>query len=100
MKSKKKYNSKMMNFNINSSNKASQTSLHKYSRGNYDMRSEMFSRKKKKLRENRSMEIKHLPLKNSSSLGNEEITATYKYLLNNNNNGYKVYTRINSAYNI
>ena len=82
IKSKKKFNSKMLN--INQSKKGSCASLHTVSQGNYEMRSEMFSNKAKKNKGNHSVEIKNL-MSNDSSKLNDEINATQKYLLSNNN---------------
>jgi hypothetical protein len=82
IKSKKKFNSKMLN--INQSKKGSCASLHTVSQGNYEMRSEMFSNKAKKNKGNHSVEIKNL-MSNDSSMLNNEINATQKYLLSNNN---------------
>ena len=82
IKSKKKFNSKMLN--INQSKKGSCASLHTVSQGNYEMRSEMFSNKAKKNKGNHSVEIKNL-MSNDSSMLNDEINATQKYLLSNNN---------------
>ena len=88
IKSKRKFNSKMLN--INQSNRGSCASLHTCSQGNYDMRSEMFSNKERKKKGNHSVEIKNL-MSNDSSLGNEEINATHKYLMSNINYGPKSY---------
>ena len=88
IKSKRKFNSKMLN--NNQSNRGSCASLHTCSQGNYDMRSEMFSNKEKKRKGNHSVEIKNL-MSNNSSVGNEEINATHKYLMNNINYGPKSY---------
>ena len=82
IKSKKKFNSKMLN--INQSKKGSCASLHTVSQGNYEMRSEMFSNKAKKNKGNHSVENKNL-MSNDSSMLNDEINATQKYLLSNNN---------------
>ena len=88
IKSKRKFNSKMLN--INQSNRGSCASLHTCSQGNYDMRSEMFSNKERKKKGNHSVEIKNL-MSNDSSVGNEEINATHKYLMSNINYGPKSY---------
>ena len=97
-KSKKKFNSKMLN---NQSNKGSCSSLRTCSQGNYDMRSEMFSNKGKRNKANCSVENRNM-MSNESSMADEEINATRKYLLNNDNNnknyGNKIYALNNSKY--
>ena len=82
VKSKRKFNSKMLN--INQSKKGSCTSLHTVSQGNYELRSEMFSNIPKKNKGHHSIEIKNL-MSNESSMVNDEISATQKYLLSNKN---------------
>ena len=86
VKSKPKFNSKMLN--INPSKKGSCASLHSVSQGNYEMRSEMFSNRAKKNKGHHSIEIKNL-MSNESSMLNDEINATQKYLLSNKNNRKK-----------
>lgn len=88
IKSKRKFNSKMLN--TNQSNRGSCASLHTYSQGNYDMRSEMFSNKERKNKGNHSVEIKNL-MSNENFLGNGEVNATHKYLMSNINYGAKSY---------
>ena len=96
-KSKRKFNSKMLN--ISQSNKGSCASLRTFSQGNYEMRSEMFSNKTKKNRGNHSVENNNL-LGDENSMANEEIkdTATQKYLLSNNNYGPKGFESNNYKY--
>ena len=102
IKSKKKFNSKMLN--INQSKKGSCASLHTVSQGNYEMRSEMFSNKAKKNKGNHSVEIKNL-MSNDSSMLNDEINATQKYLLSNNNyrknsqDSNRLFNKKNSKFN-
>ena len=88
VKSKKRFNSKMLN--INASNKGSFTSLNTCSQGNYEMRSEMFSNREKRKKRIHSVENKNV-MSNKSSVNNDDINATYKYLLNNKNYGPKDY---------
>ena len=97
-KSKRKFNSKMLN--ISQSNKGSCTSLRTCSPGNYEMRSEMFSNKTKKNRGNHSVENNNNLIGDENSVANEEIKdiATQKYLLSNNNYGPKGYAPINYKY--
>ena len=91
IKSKRKFNSKLLN--LNQSNKGSCTSL--CSQGNYEMRSEMFSNRSKRNRANHSVEVKNV-MSNDSSMVNEDINATHKYLLNNRNYGPNNYEFNNS----
>ena len=86
VKSKKKFNSKM----LNQSNKGSCASLPTYSQGNYDLRSEMFSNKRKN-RAHHSVENKDI-INNESLMVNEglnDLNATQKYLMSNQNYGHK-----------
>ena len=95
VKSKKKFNSKMLN--INQSNKGSCSSMHTYSQGNYDMRSEMFSNKRKN-KGHQSVENKNI-MSNENFIINDEINetnATQKYLLSNKNYAPKAFTSNNN----
>ena len=98
-KSKKKFNSKMLN--VSQSKHGSQASLNTNSQLNYEMRSGLLSNKGRKKKGNHSVDDRNLenndhPMYN----GYDEISATYKYLLSNKNycpNGFM--NKKNSKFN-
>ena len=93
LKSKKKFNSKLLNLSQN--NIESKSSMISGSQGNYCMRSDMFSNKNRK-RANRSLESKNI-MNNESIVINEENNATQKYLINNKKYGPKSFASNNSS---
>jgi len=98
-KSKKKFNSKMLN--VSQSNHGSQASLNTNSQKNYEMRSGLFSNKERKKKGNNSVEVRNLVSSDNPMYdAYEQISATYKYLLTNKNycpNGFM--NKKNSKFN-
>lgn len=98
-KSKKKFNSKMLN--VSQCKHGSQASLNTNSQLNYEMRSGLLSNKGRKKKGNHSVDDRNLENNDNPMYnGYDEISATYKYLLSNKNycpNGFM--NKKNSKFN-